>query len=103
MQPDSFEESVRALIKKMDRYGTVSHWPEFKRVRALITEKTLVDLGLIEVDPNVVKSCPFCGCDAVVVEDNWDFWVQCDEGHTEGSLHKTPAEAIAEWNRREGV
>lgn len=46
-------------------------------------------------------ACPFCG--AVATAEN-DFgkthWVQCEEGHTDGLLYGTEAEARAAWNRR---
>lgn len=119
MQPDVFVESVRALIQKMHRYGMAAHWTEYRRVKELLAEKTADDLihkpafiaeliesgikELRELDPYAVKPCPFCGCEAVVENDfGRDWWVQCDEGHSEGAMHKSPKEAIAEWNRRKG-
>lgn len=48
--------------------------------------------------------CPFCGSEADMQNDfGVDYWVQCKNlecGAVEGSIHSSPAPALARWNRR---
>jgi Lar family restriction alleviation protein len=51
-----------------------------------------------------IERCPFCGSEADMQNDFGDiYWVQCKSlecGAVEGSIHSSPAPALARWNRR---
>jgi len=49
-----------------------------------------------------LKSCPFCGGEAVMLEIGFYWWVRCRSCEAESKLSNTEGEAITAWNRRVG-
>jgi hypothetical protein len=48
-----------------------------------------------------LKPCPFCGLPGhLEAQFGRQWWVQCENGHSTGIVHASPAEAEEEWNRR---
>lgn len=66
-----------------------------KKHMALTDEFGWLDLEYKEV----VKSCPFCGGEAILYKA-WIPYVRCDKCGTQTTAYQTPDDAIAAWNRR---
>lgn len=48
-----------------------------------------------------IERCPFCGCEAFVEgQFGREWWVQCENDHTDGRVYTNLADAVNEWNKR---